>query len=245
MEKRYALILSFLFTGIIASEFILFSLNYSDKEIVQISRVIDGDTLVLSDDRHIRLLNINTPEKDMPNYEQSKKYLEEFINQTMYLQITGIDKYKRVLGKLYDSKGNYINLKLVKNGLSSKFLVSDSELSEFNIVENRAIKEGIGIWNHSNYFNCAYTKINKDEEYVSIFIICNVSTEGWYLKDESRKIYKFDLPVINGLTLFSYNGSKNETALYWNQGNVWNNDRDTLYLFDKEGRIIYSHSYGY
>jgi micrococcal nuclease len=244
MKKRHALILSLLVTGIIASQIVLFSLVPHDRETVTISRVIDGDTLVLADGRHIRLLNINAPEKGTAGSELSADFLRQFTNSSVSIEITGLDKYSRTLARIYSP--NYLNLELVRQGMSSKFLVDSSELHDFASAENSAIKSGAGIWVHSPYFGCVRVKIDPLGEKVDFSILCaDMNTTGWYLKDESRKVYKFGCPLTDGLTLFSGNGKDNETTVFWNQGDVWNNDRDTLYLFDSDSRIVLASPYGY
>ena len=37
--------------------------SFSDDEFVKVDRIIDGDTLVLNNGNHVRMLGINTPEK--------------------------------------------------------------------------------------------------------------------------------------------------------------------------------------
>ena len=69
---------------------------------------------------------------------------------------------------------------------------------------------------------------------------------GWSLKDESRKEYKFNIFLSSAISLHSRLGHDNTTDLYWNsKSDVWNNDRDTLYLFDSENRIALAKEYGY
>ncbi len=243
MLKKYALILSILFTGIIFSEIKLLDISNDSLEQVTISRVIDGDTIKISDGRTIRLMNINAPEKNTVGSELSRDYLLRFENTSVLIDSEGEDKYGRTLSRIYSS--SYLNLELVKLGFSSKFLVSPDELDLFYEYEKEAISSGIGIWNHSEYFGCVKASIDSKEEIVKISLLCNVSTSGWYIKDESRKIYKFDSPFIGNIELHSLYGNSNSTTLFWNAGNVWNDDRDSIYIFDKNGKIVYSYSYGY
>src|SRR3989344_1081487 len=122
MNKKYALILSLLITGLIANTIYLFSSLEEDKlEIVVVERVIDGDTIVLQDGRSVRLANINSPEKSSPLYEPSLRETKKLENQTIQIEILGLDKYQRFLGRIYSP--NYLNLDLVYTGMASKFLV--------------------------------------------------------------------------------------------------------------------------
>ena len=48
------------------------------------------------------------------------------------------------------------------------------------------------------------------------------------------------------ITLHSGSGSDNSTDIFWNsRGDIWNNDRDSSYLFDSSGGIAQYESYGY
>ncbi len=243
--------LAFLFTILIV---LLLSINYSffsstklenGRESVIVSRVIDGDTLKLKDGRTIRLLNINAPEKNMPSSKMAKEFLQKFQNRSIQIEITDIDKYQRSLARLYDK--DYLNIKLVEQGLSSKFLVQPEELSLFAQAEENAIIKEKGIWRHSKWYGCFTTDIDKKNEIVIFTRTCNISSmKGWSIKDESRKTYQFVSTPEEQFTLSSSNGRENSSSLFWNaQANIWNNDRDTLYLFDEENHIVHSQSYGY
>ena len=151
--KKYALILAFLITGLVFFNYLFinsFSTNELDREKVIIQRVIDGDTLELSDGRVIRLININSPEKGVQGYNLSLLFLKEFENKSVEIEITGFDKYKRTLARIYAP--NYLNLDIVRLGLASKFLVHELELSEFSEAEESAIKNSLGIWKKSKSF---------------------------------------------------------------------------------------------
>lgn len=247
MEKKYAFILSFLITGLIASNYYLFQLteNKSMLESVVVSRVIDGDTLELKDGRTIRLANINSPEKSVPSHILSLNYLKNFENNTIQIENLGYDKYQRVLARIYAP--NYINLEIVSLGLASKFLVDESELLKFDKAEKKAIESSKGIWKKSPYYSCFKTEIDKKSEEVLIENECGeINMLNWQLKDESRKIYYFKKISFLKITLHSAEGKDNPSDIFWNLNtNVWNNDRDSLYLFDAEGGIAHYESYGY
>jgi endonuclease YncB( thermonuclease family) len=250
MNKKYALILAFLLAGLVISEVYLIKATQpsSSLESVIVSRVIDGDTLKLEDGRTIRLLNINSPEKGTPNAKLSSDFLKLFENKSISIEITGIDKYKRTLARLYAP--DYLNLKLVELGLSSKFLVSDSELKLFSDAEKSAVKNAAGIWNKSEYFGCFESEIDKYNEIIFLKNKCSYSINmaGWFLKDESRKTYTFVITLSNSgqINLHSEKGKDNSTDLFWQSTSpIWNNDRDTLYLFDAQGRLAHHEAYGY
>ncbi len=249
MRKKYALILSLLLTGLIFSTFYLFSANQAskreNKESVLVTRVIDGDTFVSSNNRTNRLLNINTFEKGERGYEEAKTFVKNYENKTLEIEILGRDKYNRNLVRVYAP--DYLNLRIVQEGLASKFLVDKSELRAFAEAEEKAIKEQRGNWRKSPYFGCLSASINKKGEIVYITNKCqNISFDGWFLKDESRKKYTFHLKNASYLEIHSGKGINTSNILHWGQAqSIWNDDRDTLYIFDSQGRIVYHESYGY
>jgi hypothetical protein len=66
---------------------------------------------------------------------------------------------------------------------------------------------------------------------------------GFTLKDEGNHIYKFSSLILapdSMLKVYSGQGTDGEHTLYWGLSNdaVWNNDGDTAYLRDKQGRLV-------
>ena len=249
MKKRWAIILALLLTILIASNFYLFSLNgkviKNQRETVMIERVIDGDTIVLKDGRTLRLLNINSPEKKEKGNNPSSIFLSSFINKSIEAEFLNNDKYNRNLSRLYSPE--YINLELVRLGLAKKFLVQYSELKIFANAEEKAIKNEKGIWKKSAYFDCFKIVLNPKEEIARIDSLCGeINFKNWVIKDESRKSFMFNHLLSNSITLHSGLGESEDNLLFWqSKTDIWNNDRDTLYLFDPEGKIALHYSYGY
>lgn len=246
MEKKYAFFFALTITLLIAINFYLFSNQFSPlREEAKILRIIDGDTLELEDGRIIRFLNINAPEKNIPGSELATEFLKPYENGTVELEITGTDKYDRTLARIYAPE--YLNLELVKEGFAVKFLVEESEIKEFAEAEKRAIESSLGIWKKSQYYGCFKSSIDKIEETASILNKCNkINIASWALKDESRKIYTFPPIELGTITIHTGQGEDNSTDLFWNsKTSVWNNDRDTLYLYDKDWQIIDYETYGY
>jgi hypothetical protein len=208
--------------------------------------VIDGDTLRLTDGRVIRLLNVNAPEKNSNLSELSMLFMKSFENKSLEFEIIGQDKYNRYLSRVYAPY--YLNLELIRQGMASKFLVDESELTIFSKAEDFAISNGKGIWVKSVYYGCFSTEIDYTHEKVKLINICDesINLNNWQLKDESRKIFDFPDISVGSIIIYSGIGNNNSTALYWNlKESVWNNDRDTLYLFDNNEKLVYHKQYGY
>ena len=244
MKKPHSFLLAVALTLLIASTVILFS-SVKKTETVIIGKVIDGDTVLLEDGRKIRFANINSPEKNTKYATLSINFIKQFENSTVEIEILGKDKYNRFLARIYTP--SYLNLDLVKEGLASPFLVEESETKDFSKAEEYAIENSKGMWKKSDYYNCFSTDIDEEEEKVYIKSKCNtLNVNGFLLKDESTKNYIFKNINLTSIILHSGNGEDNATDIFWNSnGNVWNNDKDTLYIFDRQSNIIHYNRYGY
>lgn len=241
MKKRYALLFSFFITLCIAGSYYFY--NNDNREIVQIIRVIDGDTVVLADGRTVRFLNINAPEKKTFSSQEATDFIEQYTGKDVELEVTGTEKYGRFLGRIYTP--NYLNLNLVEYGLASIFLVNEKETQSFYTAQKKAAALGVGMWEHSEHFGCLEPKIHEKEEFVSFTVHCQSNLVGWTIKDESTKTYTIEQGIDNDFILFSEAGQDSKTELFWDKGNVWNDDRDSLFVRDQNGRLVYYESYGY
>ncbi len=87
---------------------------------VVVTKVIDGDTILVEGGYHIRLLGIDADEKDYPCYLPAKKYLENLIlgkKVRLERDKEDVDKYGRCLRYVF-LNGKNVNLLLVKNGFA-------------------------------------------------------------------------------------------------------------------------------
>jgi endonuclease YncB( thermonuclease family) len=97
----------------------------------QVTRVIDGDTLVVTKGSvklTIRLVGIDAPEVSHKKYEpgqpfsqQSTKHLAGFVlNEQVTVKSFGNDRYGRILGEVF-LNGKNVNLELIKAGLAEVY----------------------------------------------------------------------------------------------------------------------------
>ena len=89
---------------------------------------------------------------------------------------------------------------------------------------------------------------NNNDEYVTIKNSCgDINMNDWQIKDEARHIYTFKNFVVetgSQFTVYTGSGIDTQTKLYWNQNcAIWNNDHDTLYLYDNLGNLILEENY--
>ena len=97
--------------------------DFSGDDIVEkklVTKIIDGDTVIIEGGERVRLLGIDADERGYPCYEPAKQRLEELVlNKEVYLESDGEDqdKYERYLRYLI-LDGENINLRLVEEGLA-------------------------------------------------------------------------------------------------------------------------------
>jgi len=242
MDKKHALLIAFLITVLIAGNYFFFVEAGVEREQVEISRVLDGDTVELDDGRHIRLANINTPEKKLAYSELAKNYLEYFIGKKIEMESLGGDKYGRTLGRLYFNE-DYINLEIVGRGFAHSYLVFDGEERRFSKAEENARENRLGVWKESPYSECVDATINKYDEYVIIFDSCDLDVTGWTIKDESTKMYRFSQDAGDELVLYSGKGEDTAEKRYWGRESIWNDDGDRIFIRDSNGLLVFYDSY--
>jgi len=115
--------------------------------------VYDGDSFKMNVDGRgvveVRLYGIDAPEKGQPGGRMALKAAIKLLkNKTVRVVKVDIDKYKRVVGKVYLGK-LYVNLWLLNNGYAwhFKFFSSDKTFSK---AESRARQAKLGIWKLAN-----------------------------------------------------------------------------------------------
>ncbi len=113
-------------------------------------RVLDGDTFVLSDDRRVRLLGLDTPEKGEPFSETAKAFADSVLRGRAVRLETGkeaIDKYGRILAYVHINSILYNEL-LLKRGLARVYLFrkNDRYNSRLIAAQKEARKNRVGVW---------------------------------------------------------------------------------------------------
>ncbi|MDD3819484.1 MAG: thermonuclease family protein, partial [Actinomycetota bacterium] len=86
-----------------------------------VKEVIDGDTIILSDGRRVRLIGINTPEHGMYFYEEAKEALEMIVlGKKVFLEkdVSEKDQYGRLLRYVYTGDLS-VNMEMVKRGFAN------------------------------------------------------------------------------------------------------------------------------
>ncbi len=90
---------------------------------LKVVRVVDGDTIVLSDGRTVRYIGIDTPERGQKFYEAAKNFNRKLVqNKTVELEfdVERYDQYGRLLAYVFVRDKNkrliFANAEMVRNG---------------------------------------------------------------------------------------------------------------------------------
>jgi len=122
------------------------------EETVLVTKVIDGDTFETSDGNRIRLLGINTPEKNKYYYEEATEYLWYLIGNkhvTLKGDETNKDWYGRELRYVYIGD-KFVNALMLENGYARLYLLRDKKYENIlKYAENKAKQEKIGVWKYT------------------------------------------------------------------------------------------------
>ena len=127
----------------------------------QVTRVVDGDTIVLSPNDKVRLIGVDTPETVHPKktVECYGKEAKEFTRSTVAGQKIRLvlddantgrrhkDRYGRTLGYVYLQDGMMLNAELVRRGFAHAYTRFPFRyLVEFRRLEQEARGRGVGLW---------------------------------------------------------------------------------------------------
>lgn len=123
---------------------------FGQPEELRVTRVIDGDTIVLEDGRHVRYIGVDTPEKGYPYYYDAKKENERLVKgKTVRLEydIGKTDRYGRTLAYVYEGAA-FINAELVKNGYAviATFPPNVRYAETFLTLQEEARNRKCGLW---------------------------------------------------------------------------------------------------
>ena len=136
---------------LIVTGFLLFTLNYCIGSVIQVKRIIDGDTFETETGEKVRLIGINAPELSDIFGQNSKEYLNSLIgNKSVILQEDNIsnnqDRYQRLL-RYVILDGVDINKKMILDGYAFAYLKYDfTKSNEYRDAQNQAKKLNNGIW---------------------------------------------------------------------------------------------------
>lgn len=146
-----------------------FGRNYNYEDIL-VSRVVDGDTLVLENGQRVRLIGIDTPEVHMSEklYSQaqrSKTDIQTIMNMgkrasqftrslvegkrvRIEFDAEKYDKYGRLLCYVYLKDGTFVNAEIVRQGYASLLTIPPNVkyADLFRALYQEARENNRGLW---------------------------------------------------------------------------------------------------
>jgi len=132
-----------------------------NAETVHVRYVHDGDTLVLDNDRKIRVIGINTPElaRDGKPAEPLSIRARDRLRQLLFASGNRVrlvygkqrqDRYGRYLADLWNTRNQNLTEKLLAEGLGWQVVIPPDirYLDCYRAAESRARKAARGVWGH-------------------------------------------------------------------------------------------------
>lgn len=122
-----------------------------------VTRVIDGDTIVLENGTRVRYIGIDTPETKHPRKgveyfgkeaSEANKELVEGKKVRLEYDVQRTDKYDRTLAYVYLTDGTFVNAWLVENGFArvSTYPPNVKYQEQFLELDRKAREEHKGLW---------------------------------------------------------------------------------------------------
>jgi micrococcal nuclease len=112
--------------------------------------VVDGDTIsVMRDGKavRVRLHGIDCPEKRQAYGSRAKQFASDLVfGKHVAVEVTDVDRYRRLIGKVRLADGRILNHELVRSGLAwwyRKYAAKDTVLKS---LENQARIGKVGLW---------------------------------------------------------------------------------------------------
>lgn len=231
----------------------------------KVTWIADGDTIdVETGDGlvEVRLLGVNTPERDECYGDEALRYLIDGLKgETVGLEISEEDQFGRTLASVW-LDDELINLTLVSEGYAIALTPGDSDPhgSILLAAENQAFLSDRGLWSASA---CGGTEVLPDvrfdveasqfdplgpdddvldDEYIVIVNDGNqeIRLDGWTLRDESsrnRLIFDASAVLASGERLTIASGCSTDPG-WCGTSSIWNNGGDMALLLDETGRVV-------
>jgi len=136
-----------------------------------VKRVVDGDTITLSDGRKVRLIGVDTPEvhysdkllrdarkshKDIKTIQRIGSRASDFTrslcqnkNVRLEFDVQQYDRYGRTLAYVYLEDGTFVNARIVEAGYGQVLTIPPNVKNAgfFRKLQEEAMKDRRGIWN--------------------------------------------------------------------------------------------------
>jgi micrococcal nuclease len=136
--------------------FLLLFTACTNSQILICARVIDGDTIVLSNGEKVRLIGVDTPETKHPQkpVEYYGKEATAFTKKMVGGRVVKLkydvqrrDKYGRLLAYVYLMNGTFLNAEIIKQGYGHAYTRFPFKyMEQFKEYEKEAREAKRGLW---------------------------------------------------------------------------------------------------
>ena len=203
-----------------------------EREPVDIVRIVDGDTFEVNSSQQVRLLCINTPERNKEYYSEAKDFLLKFEGKEgeILRDKEDVDRYERKLRYLFYND-MLINQEIIEEGFAHVYLCQGLGYEEeMEKAQQVARKQEKGLWKKSDSQcgrNGCFSLISLDpqEEFFILRNDCSFLCSG-EVKDEANHFISVSLKA-------------GEEKTFNSKGRIWNNDGDSFFLRDEKGLLLY------
>ena len=131
-------------------------ISCSNSQILICTKVVDGDTIIISNGERVRLIGVDTPETNRPNkpVEYFGKEATAFTNSMVGGKVVKLkydqqrrDKYGRLLAYVFLVDGTFLNAEIIKQGYGNVFTRFPFKyMEEFRQYEKEAREAKRGLW---------------------------------------------------------------------------------------------------
>jgi endonuclease YncB( thermonuclease family) len=107
-----------------------------DTHSAYVTKIVDGDTVIIEGGKQVRLLGVDAAEKGETCYQEAKDYLEDLVLKkevTLISDANDKDQYGRLLRYL-QIDGKNINIALAKQGMVSLLLMPEVTIYRADLV---------------------------------------------------------------------------------------------------------------
>ena len=137
---------------------LLVTLLSAANPVFHVARVIDGDTLLLSNGERVRLIGVDTPELHHPlkPVQYFAREASEFTRKMVEGKRVRLeyeprkrDKYGRLLAYVYLEDGTFLNAEIIKQGYGFAYTKYPFRyLDAFRQYQREAREHERGLWKH-------------------------------------------------------------------------------------------------
>jgi len=123
-------------------------------EVATVSYIVDGDTIdviINGVEYRVRYIGIDTPERDMPYFDQATQANRDLVEGQQVLLVKDVsetDRYGRLLRYIYLQDGTFVNAELVASGYAqaATFPPDVAFADLFSRLQEEARQNGRGLW---------------------------------------------------------------------------------------------------